>query len=39
MAGRLLGKRALVYGGGTPAFAQAFGDFDAVAEALLEVLP
>lgn len=29
----------LVYGGGTPAFAQAFGDFDAVAETLLEVLP
>ena len=29
----------LVYGGGTPAFAQAFGDFNAVTEALLEVLP
>ena len=29
----------LVYGGDTPAFAQAFGDFNAVAEALLEVLP
>lgn len=29
----------LVYGGDTPAFAQAFGDFNAVTEALLEVLP
>ncbi len=29
----------LVYGGDTPAFAQAFGDFNTVAEALLEVLP
>ena len=26
----------LVYGSDTPAFAQAFGDFNAVAEALLE---
>ena len=29
----------LIYGGGSPAFEQAFGDFDAVAKALLEVLP
>lgn len=29
----------LVYGGGTPAFEQAFGDFNTVAEALLEALP
>lgn len=29
----------LVYGGGTPAFDQVFGDFDAVAQALLKVLP
>ncbi len=29
----------LVYGGGTPAFEQAFGGFNTVAEALLEALP